>query len=282
MNISVIISTYNQPDWLELTLQAYAVQTRRDFQILIADDGSNEETRRRIDALRPAFGTQIMHVWQEDDGFRKCEILNKAIVQAQGDYLIFTDGDCIPRRDFVSRHAELARPNTLLSGGYLKLSKTTSDQITSGDVLEGRASDARTLWRYGCRSPRILTRLAQGTVAARWSDRLTTTRPTFNGCNTSVWKKDVVAVNGFNERMGYGGEDRELGERLVHYGVRSLQVRYRAICVHLDHPRAYRTPEAMAANREVRDDTQQSKSDWTSHGIFESREAARKSLTKTM
>src|SRR5690606_11434645 len=93
MRVSVILSTYNQPAWLELVLWGYSVQTHRDFEIVIADDGSTQATAEMLERMRVATGLDIKHVWHEDEGFRKCRILNLALVQATGDYTIFSDGD---------------------------------------------------------------------------------------------------------------------------------------------------------------------------------------------
>ena len=130
MFASVIFTTYNHPKWLEKTLWGFAVQRYRDFEIIVADDGSGEETCQVIDTMQSQTDIPIRHVWQADDGFQKCRILNKAIVASQGEYLIFTDGDCIPHPDFVGNHVELARENTLLSGGYFKLPLDVSRAIT--------------------------------------------------------------------------------------------------------------------------------------------------------
>ncbi|MDP9348746.1 MAG: glycosyltransferase, partial [Gemmatimonadota bacterium] len=134
MRASVVLTTYNQPRQLELVLRGYAVQTRRDFQVVVADDGSGEETREVLERLRRETGLDLLHVWHEDRGFRKCTILNRAILAASGDYLVFSDGDCIPRRDFVEAHLRLAEPGRFLSGGYLRLSPAVSARITPADV----------------------------------------------------------------------------------------------------------------------------------------------------
>lgn len=267
MRVSAILSTYNAPEWLEKVVWGYAVQSYRDFELLVADDGSTQETALLIHRLRGQTGLTIHHLWQEDRGFRKCTILNKAIEAARGDYLVFSDGDCIPRGDFVARHVELARPRCLLSGGYVRLPMAVSKRITIEDVFEGRATDPGWLFAHGLQDPKWRLRLASGRVVPRILDSLTTTRATLNGCNASTWKSDVVRVNGFDERMGYGGLDRELGERLVNAGVRPIQARYRVVCVHLDHARGYVSEEAWRANRELRRQTRRSKSVWTPHGI---------------
>ena len=98
-SVSIIISTYNQPEWLQKVLWGYEQQTQTDFEIIIADDGSTEETKMLIESFQKKSSFSILHVWQEDHGFQKTKILNKAIVASKGEYLILTDGDCIPRKD---------------------------------------------------------------------------------------------------------------------------------------------------------------------------------------
>ena len=267
MRVSVIVSTYNAPAWLEKVLWGYAAQTHRDFELVVADDGSTQDTALLLGQLRRQTQLPIRHVWQERSGFRKCEILNKATVAAAGDYLIYTDGDCIPRCDFVEQHAEMARPATMLSGGCVRLPKDLSQRITVEDVLAGRATDPRWLLRNGLRLSKKLLMLTCGPRSGDLLDLLTPTRATFNGGNSSAWKGDVLRVNGFDERMGHGGLDRELGERLANAGVRGKQIRHRAICVHLDHDRGYRSQEALDRNLAIRRETRCSHAVWTPYGI---------------
>jgi glycosyltransferase involved in cell wall biosynthesis len=268
MFISVILSTYNQPEWLVKVLYGYACQSHRDFEVVIADDGSGPETRRRIDEFRARSGLRIKHVWQEDDGFQKTRILNKAVLQADADYLLFSDGDCVPRGDFLATHARLARPGHYLSGGYFKLPMSVSRAITERDIEQGRAFDAKWLLAHGERLSRVklLKLTARGRVADLLN-RLTRTNPTWNGHNASGWKADILAVNGFDERMQYGGEDWEMGLRLVNLGIRPRQIRFSAICVHLDHPRGYENAESHAKNEAIGIDTMRTRSTWTPYGI---------------
>ncbi|MGH7460698.1 MAG: glycosyltransferase family 2 protein [Longimicrobiales bacterium] len=252
MATAVIISTYNQPAWLEKVLWGYALQSTTTFDVVVADDGSDERTRTVVEAARAFFGERLVHVWQEDQGFRKCEILNKAIVAAQADYLIFTDGDCIPRRDFVQRHIELAGPGHFLSGGVVWLPRPLSEQVTRADIEQNRLSEPDWLRRRGWPGGRQLLRLVRPGAWATLLDRLTPTRATFNGHNASVTREALMAVNGFDAEMGYGGLDRALGERLYNLGLRGLGVRHRAVCFHLDHDRPYRKPEVVRKNREIR------------------------------
>jgi glycosyltransferase involved in cell wall biosynthesis len=249
---SVIFTTYNSPRALELVLWGFAAQTRRDFQVVVADDGSGPETRAVIDRVRGDAGMEIVHVWHEDRGFRKTEILDRAILESSGDYLLFTDGDCIPRRDFVDVHLRLARRGRFLSGGYLKLAAEVSAAITPEDVRSGRVAELAWLRGKGWRPGRHALRLLRSEKLAAALDAATPTRPTWNGHNASGWRDDLFRVNGYDMEMEYGGLDRALGECLENAGVRGLQVRFRAPVLHLHHERPYVDPEKVRRNRELR------------------------------
>lgn len=251
MTTSVVLTTYNQPEALEKALWGYASQRGATFEIVVADDGSGPETAAVV-ARAASAGLAIVHVWHEDRGFRKTEILNRAILAASGDYLVFSDGDCVPRDDFVAVHRRLAEPDRFLSGGYLKLEAGTSARITREAVESGRAFDASWLRTQGWRPGRRAVRLSRSRRWARLFDILTPTRPSWNGHNASTWKEALLRVNGFDLDMGYGGLDRAVGERLENAGVRGKQVRHQAPCLHLYHERPYRSAEVLARNREIR------------------------------
>lgn len=267
MTCSVIFTTYNAPDWLEKVLWGFSCQSRRPDEIVVADDGSKQPTRERIDAMREATGLKIVHVRHEDDGFRKTLILNKAIVASSGDYLIFTDGDCIPRADFVETHLEHAEAGHFLSGGYFKLPMETSEAIGKDDILAGRCFDVDWLERHGLKPTLKSAKLTAQGRKQRLLNALTPTGATWNGHNASGWRADILAADGFDHRMLYGGEDRELGERLVNAGIRPKQIRYSAICVHLDHARGYVDEAAIAENRRIREVTRRTRRTRTEHGI---------------
>jgi glycosyltransferase involved in cell wall biosynthesis len=268
MRLAVILSTYNQPAWLEKSIWGYAAQTYNDFEIVIADDGSRDETRQLIDRLRQETGLTIRHVWHEDRGFRKCTILNRAIVESQAEYLVFSDGDCIPRRDFIAQHASLAEPGYLLSGGLHRLPMALSQLISHDDILSGRALDMAWLRTHGMPWSLKQYKLVGNPTTASILTHLTTTRRSWNGANSSTWKEALLAVNGFDERMEYGYEDRELGERLVNFGFRGKCVRYHAACIHLDHSRGYIRAEALALNHKIRRETRRMRAVWTPYGIL--------------
>lgn len=264
---SVIISTYNQPDWLRKVLIGYETQSFKNFEIIIADDGSKQETKELIEAFKKQSKLTICHVWQEDDGFRKTKILNKAILKSQASYLIFTDGDCIPRSDFVDTHLQLKQNNCFLSGGYFKLPKHISELISEKDIKTQRCFDKKWLITQGLKKSFKINKLTASGLKQILLNKFTPTKATFDGMNVSVYRNDVIKVNGFDERMEYGGEDREIGERLMNLGVKPIQIRYSAICLHLNHERSYVNETALEKNKAIRKETKRNKSVWTDFGL---------------
>lgn len=254
--VSVVFSTYESPRWLEKTLWGFLAQNHAHFEIIVADDGSGEATRAVIERYIPEFAARdvpLRHVWQRDDGFRKCRILNKAIMQARKDYIVFTDGDCICRNDFLSVHVDRAEAGYWLSGSYYKLPMQTSEAIERNDVQSGRCFDRHWLRARGLPGGfRSHLKLVGRPSVARVLNRLTPTACNLKGSNASAWRSDLIAAGGFDERMQWGGLDRELGVRLVNAGVQARHVRYDAICLHLDHARGYREADKVAANLALR------------------------------
>lgn len=250
--VGVIISTYNNPKWLEKTLWGYSSQSYPSFELIIADDGSGEETKTLLENFRKDYFPKLKHVWHQDEGFRKCKILNDALVAAESEYLIFTDHDCIPRKDFIETHLHYARKGYFLSGGYSKLPMSTSKAISYKDIISGDAFNIEWLKNHGLKSSFKNTKLYKSKKYAFLMNHITPANASWNGCNSSGWREDMLAINGFNEAMQYGGLDREFGERLINLGLRSKQIRYSAICLHLDHARPYKNKELIKKNEEIR------------------------------
>ncbi|UMY65465.1 MULTISPECIES: glycosyltransferase family 2 protein [unclassified Flavobacterium] len=267
MKISVVVSTYNAENWLEKVLIGYSVQTYKDFELIIADDGSRPATRELIEQYAAHYPVPVRHLWHEDLGYRRQEILNVAIMEAQHEYIIMTDGDCIPRKDFVEVHARYAQRGRFLSGGYCKLNMEASTAIEPDDIRAGRCFDVKWLKKFGKVGFSQTLKLRADATLASVLDTVTPTNPSFNNCNSSAFRDDMIAINGYDERMKYGGPDREFGERLENNGIRGLQIRHKAICLHLDHARGYKTPEGLAANLAIRKEVKERKLNWTPFGI---------------
>ena len=279
MKITVVVSTYNAEEWLEKVLIGYSVQTYKDFEVIVADDGSKPSTKELIDKYAAGYPVPLRHLWHEDKGYRRQEILNVAIVEAANPYIIMTDGDCIPREDFVEVHARYAEKGRFLSGGYCKLPMSTSKAITKDDIVSGRCFNAAWLKGIDRLGFSQTLKLTSGSVLATVLDTVTPTTPSFNNCNSSAFKEDMIAINGYDERMKYGGPDREFGERLENYGIMGKQIRHKAIVLHLDHARGYKTPESLAANLAIRKEVRDRKIKWTDFGIKKPQEATAENLT---
>lgn len=249
---SVIMTTFRSPDYLRQVLQGFASQTTPDFEVIVGEDGQTEATRVVVDEFRRTKGLEVRYVSQVHQGFGKTRILNRAITASRGRYLIFTDGDCVPREDFVQTHLGLSRPGRFLSGGCIRLNRPVTNRILAGEVATSETTDVVWLSNNGMTLSGKWKLIRQRPLLALACDTWTTTKPTFNGHNASAWKEDVVRANGFNHDMKYGGLDRELGERLENSGIAGLQIRHRAICFHLDHDRGYVTDEDWQRNRDIR------------------------------
>ncbi len=254
---SVIMTTFRSPRYLRQVLLGFAQQTNLNFEVVIGEDGCTEETREVIEQVDSQTPISLRYVSQPHQGFGKTRILNRAIDAAVNEYLIFTDGDCVPRGDFVEQHMRLAEPGHFLSGGCFRLERELTNQILDDEVAHQDFTDMAWLKEHGTKVARKWMWSRKPGAAATLLDAMTTTRPTFNGHNASAWKADVVTTNGFNHEMRYGGLDRELGERLENSGVMGRQVRHRAICFHLDHDRGYVNDHDWQRNREIREQVRQ-------------------------
>ena len=266
----VIVTTYNNPVALELTLTALANQDLPVKNICVADDGSTIETKESIDKMilnLPQIN--IRHLWQEDTGFNKNTILNKAIATSEADYLIFIDGDCISCPHFVQRHFDLANPNTFVTGSVIRLDAKTSSLITAEAILEKNIFTHSWLSEQG-QIDRIGTKLKTNIYGNKVSsilEYLSPVKKVWNGGNTSAWRHDLIKVNGFNQNLRYGAEDVELGVRLNNIGVFGRHIRYSAPLLHLDHPRGYAEKEQILKNKAYVKQVKKERVKWADQGI---------------
>ncbi len=266
-SISVVVSTYNSEEWLEKVLWGFHRQTFKDFELIIADDGSGPKTQELIQKMARCIFYPVVHVWHGDEGFQKSKILNKALGACKAEYIVMTDGDCIPRADFLAVHQRNRAKGYFISGGYCKLPMNISQRITREDIERQNCFNIKWLELHGL--PKLYKNIkltVKGNVS-RMCNSLTPTHASWNGHNSSGWKKDIFGVNGFDERMQYGGQDRELGERLFNSGVKSKQLRYSAICVHLDHTGSYKTKDSILKNKAIIKLVKKTGSTWTDYGL---------------
>ena len=268
LQLSVIVSTYNNPRALSLVLAGLARQTVREFELLIADDGSGPETKAVIDRVARDAHFPVRHVWHPDEGFRKCTILNQAIVAASGSYLIFFDGDCVPPAHTIAAHVHLAQRNRYLAGGKVLLSQRLTDRLTLDAVQRGDFERLWFWWRDVEKRRRLLISRIPGIRFL--FDRNVKRPPGWRGENSSTFAEYVHRVAGFDERFTYGLEDADFGHRLEATGVIGYSLRYTAPVFHLEHPRPWARPEAIAANRALYDANRAERMTATPYGLHRS------------
>ncbi len=238
--ISVIVTTWNREDALDAVLRSLSVQTDRDCEVVVADDGSGEETARLIAGWTARLGMPLKHVWQEHRGFRAAEIRNRAILASEGRYCVFLDGDCIARPDFIATHRRLAEPGWFVTGNRILM----SEQLTA-HVLRERLDPERWGYRDWARQRREgginrtlpLMSLPLGPLrklrAREWRGA--------RSCNLAVWRSDLDRVDGFDcAYEGWGREDSDLLVRLLHAGLRRKDGVFATGVLHLWHPVADR------------------------------------------
>jgi glycosyltransferase involved in cell wall biosynthesis len=229
MNISVIVTTYNRPDALKKVLDGLGQQTVLPDEVVVADDGSGPQTKEMIHTLQGESPYPLHYVWQEDKGFRAARIRNKAILHAQGDYLISLDGDCIPTKYFIADHRRLAARGTFFQGKRILVKKSLASAFTYKD-----ANSVMALLKYALtnriRNSHHILRITH--FPATLSTRL----DGIKSCNMGFFRDDLFAVNGFNQDfVGWGREDSELARRLFAYGLKRKGHPFMAICFHLWH-----------------------------------------------
>ena len=239
--ISVIVSTYNREDALHAVLRGLSRQSDRNFEIVVADDGSGPATARVVGEWASRTKLSIKHVWHEDRGFRLADIRNRGIRASAGAYVLFLDGDCIARPDFVAAHRSLAEPGWFVTGTRILLSPDLTDRI----LHRGLEPESWGLARWlAPRSRRDLNRFApllnlrlgamRKLTARRWRGA--------RGSNMAFWRADLEKADGFDGSFsGWGREDSDLFIRLIRAGVRRKDGRFATGVLHLWHPEADRS-----------------------------------------
>jgi len=235
---SLIINTYNWPAALQLVLKSLIIQKQMPDEVVIADDGSTDETRILIEKFTLLCPVPVIHVWQPDDGFRKSEALNKSLAKASGDYIIHLDGDCIMHPGFVSDHLSMAQQGLYLFGSRVNIKKSFLQQLVAKQKIRF-SPFSRGIYKRG-RALHFPAMNFRGELEEGLSIKL-------RGCNLSHWRADAIAVNGYNEGMtGWGREDSEFVVRLANLGIKGRRLRHAAIIYHIYHQE--RPRDSVTAN----------------------------------
>ena len=227
-HVSLIITTYNRPEALNLVLESVKRQTVIPDEVIVADDGSTHETLDLIIESARTFPTKIIHAWQEDEGYRLSRSKNNAVAQANGDYLIFLDGDLITHPRFVESHLSFAKPGRLLSGGRVMLSPRYTAKLVERQKL-----------------PRMVSAFVSSENRHNFFDSAflskvftykSNTEENMKGGNSSMFKSDYYMLNGYDENfVGWGYEDSEFAVRAMRAGMTKWKLRFSAVTYHLDH-----------------------------------------------
>ena len=234
--ISVIVATYNREDALDAVLRGLARQSERNFEVLIADDGSGPATAEVIEKWRAHGAFALAHVRHEDEGFRLAEIRNRAILKSSGSLCIFLDGDCIPRPGFVAAHRRLAAPGWFVAGNRVLLGQALTARVLREHLEPERWGIAEwTRRRFSGEVNRLLplVPLPLGPLRRLGPSAWRSAR----GTNLAIRREDLARVDGFDATFnGWGREDSDIMVRLIRAGARRKDGRYATAVLHLWHP----------------------------------------------
>ena len=246
-SLSVVITTYNRSDALLVVLAGLIRQTDRNFEVIVADDGSREDQQSLLHHSEQAKALNVTHVWHPDVGFTASKVRNRGVAAAHGNYIVFLDGDCVPETDFIARHKQLAQADHFVNGSRVLLSSALTQRVILGEEnICGRKAH---FWLQ----QRLQGDASKLTHLLRLPDSSWRTQRDFSwkgirSCNMGVWRSDFERVDGFDESfVGWGHEDADFVLRLHHAGV----ARKNGFCAtevyHLWHPEAARNSESLNA-----------------------------------
>lgn len=249
MLISVIITTYNRPDALEAVLEGCFGQDDTEFEIIVADDGSRQDTAACIERLRPRSPVPLRHVWQPDDGFRLSMARNRGILACSGDYVLILDGDCVPQRDYIARHRMLAQKGFMVTGSRILLGPDFTRRVLDEKLnLQALGLAEKIRLRARGHLNKVMQLLVKLPDAGRAQRRFSWRR--IKGCNMGIWRADLERVDGFDESfLGWGHEDADMVVRLFNAGVMRKDGAFATEVFHLWHREAAR--DQASSNRKL-------------------------------
>ena len=269
---SVILSFYNKIDYLKLVLAGFERQTFKNFEIIIADDGSNQDVVNQIEELTASCSYSVTHLWQEDKGFRKNKILNRAILASGSGYLIFIDADCVPHSEFVKEHLLHQEAGVCLTGRRVNLSERITEYLSQVKIREGFLEKNNLM-------------LIEDGIFGKSFDvekgfyfKNEFLRNYFNkkkrgllGCNFSIFKESFLKINGFDERYEAPsiGEDSDVEFRLSFCGIKIKSLNNIAVQYHLFH----KLQERPQKNLDFFSDVKKSGLYYTPYGIIKQNQA---------
>lgn len=245
MKVSLIISTYNWPEALDICLKSVLNQKVQPYEILIADDGSTLSTKQVVEKYQKLSETPIIHVWQEDNGFELAKIRNKAIAKAKGDYIVQIDGDLILHPYFIADHKKFAKPSSFVRASRIYIdSKLSQEKLQSKNIKINPFAKGITNFFSSFRIPFLWKKFEtnyKNDGDERWE---------IHGCNMAFWRNDAIEVNGYNEDFkGWGPEDKEFVARLLNAGKEKRFLKMGGLVFHIFHP--INSKENLKKNEEI-------------------------------
>lgn len=252
---TVIAAFYNKIDYLKLVLAGFEKQTLKNFELIIADDGSTKDIVKEIESTLKNYSFHIKHIWQEDKGFRKNRILNQAILAANTDYLIFIDADCIPHSHFVEEHIKNQSNNVCLTGRRVNLSVKVTNQLTEDKVSNGFLErNTILLIKDGLFGESYDVEKGFYLKNKLLKNYFNTKPRGLLGCNFAISKKNIFKINGFDERYEAPsiGEDSDVHFRLELIGIKIKSLNNIAIQYHLFHKLQERLQKNLDLFKDIR------------------------------
>ncbi len=232
MFVSLVITTFNWKEALELSIRSAISQTCKPDEIIIADDGSSNDTKTLVTAIASDTKVSIAHSWQENKGFRAAKSRNKAIALAKGNYIILIDGDMVIEKHFIEDHLSVAKQGRFVQGSRVLINKNKTKEILRLGQLEFAITDFGLENRKNCLRSRLMTKI--------FSHNSSTLKG-IKTCNLAFWRQDALNVNGFNENfVGWGREDSDFAARLMNSGLQRYNLKFLATAFHLYHSRCTR------------------------------------------
>jgi glycosyltransferase involved in cell wall biosynthesis len=257
MRVSLIITTYNRPDALLLVLRSIERQITLPYEVIIADDGSTNDTKEVVTSFQEKSDILVIHSWQEDSGFRAAKSRNKAISKSNGDYIVLVDGDMILHPEFINDHINNAQPGYFAQGSRVLLTQDKTKQALNQQKINFSLLSNGLQNRKNAIHSNSLSRL--------FSNKKNTMRG-IKSCNLAFFKQDCISVNGFNNEFeGWGREDSEFIMRLLNSGINRKNVRFNAIQFHLWHNENIR--DSLEKNEAILQNTINNQIKWCDSGL---------------
>lgn len=267
LTTTLIITTYNRPDALACVLESVLRQHQLPDEVIIADDGSNEDTAELIRHYQTRFPVPLLHCWQEDKGFRAARSRNLALAQSKMDYIVMIDGDMVLAPHFIADHKTVAKRHTFVQGGRVLLTSEKTAQLLANPREKPTLS---------CLSKGLDNRLEKRLQAFRlpWLRNLLLKKEKshwhkgIRSANMAFFKQDALAINGFNnDFIGWGREDSEFAERFFNNGGKRTNLKFGGLAYHLHHQESPR--EALPTNDAILQRAINEKLAWCENGVGE-------------